>query len=284
MKIFALEAGNFKSDGGTVFGVVPKILWQRLVTPDPDNFVPMKSRSLLIDTGDRKILIDTGLSNIPGEKYVSINRINFNNGTLLENLEKLGYGPEQITDIIHTHLHHDHCGNTAYIDDSGNVELIFPNADIWVGKTHWQNVKNPNIREKAAFLPVYINAIEQSGKLKLIESDGHLFPGIEVQTLNGHTQGMLTVKINVNGKYLFFASDFIPTAHHIYEPYIMSYDICAQKTLEEKQKFFEWAENNQVCVFLQHDPDTECATIIKTEKGHKAGEKFPLSQWLETIR
>lgn len=279
MKLIPLETGNFKSDGGAMFGVVPKILWSKLIEPDQNNLIPMKSRSLLIDTGKNKILIDNGISTLPGEKYTKINHITFEQGTLLENLKVHGYDPEEITDIIYTHLHHDHCGN--FISNSENqIQINFPNARIWLSKQHFLTIKNPNIRERAAFIPEYINPILSSSKLNLITNDTELFHDIFVKIHNGHTQGLMTVYIKHNTRWIFFASDFFPTSHHIYEPYIMSYDMCAEKTLKEKHEFFRWAADKDVCVFLQHDFQYECATIKETEKGHKADKKFSLEQWL----
>ena len=279
MKIIALETGNFKSDGGAMFGVVPKILWSKLIEPDRNNLIPMKSRSLLIDLGTNKILIDTGLSTLAGEKYTQINHITYEQGTLLENLEAQGYSPEDITDIIYTHLHHDHCGN--FVSAKNNkLQKNFPKARIWLSKQHFLTVKNPNLRERAAFIPQYIEPILNSAMLNLIPNDTELFPNIFIKIHNGHTQGLITVHIKYNNKWIVFASDFIPTAHHIYEPYIMSYDMCAEKTLKEKAEFFKWIADKEVCIFLQHDFYNECVTIKQTEKGHKADKKFSLEQWL----
>ncbi len=279
MKIIALETGNFKSDGGAMFGVVPKILWSKLIEPDNNNLIPMKSRSLLIDLGENKILIDTGLSTLPGEKYSQINHISFEQGTLLDNLKANGYKPEEITDIIYTHLHHDHCGNIVSMKNNRLV-TNFSNARIWISKPHFLTVKNPNLRERVAFIPEYIQPIFNSPKLNLIDSDKELFPNIFVKIHNGHTQGLMSVYIKYKTKWIVFASDFIPTAHHIYEPYIMSYDMCAEQTLKEKAEFFKWAADKDVCVFLQHDFYSECATIKETEKGHKPDKTFSLAQWL----
>ncbi len=279
MKLYSLETGNFKSDGGAMFGVVPKVLWSKLIAPDQNNLIPMRSRSLLIDTGERRILIDTGLSTLPGEKYTKINNITFPQGTLLDNLKKLGYEPDNITDIIYTHLHHDHCGNFTSLEKN-HIKINFPYAKIWLSKAHYNTVKNPNFREKPAFIPEFIEPILSSKNLNLIEQDTEIYPNIFIEIHNGHTKGLLVVKIKLQDRWLVFGTDFFPTSSHIYEPYIMSYDICAEQTMKEKLAFFEWIKNKNVCIFFQHDAQWECGTIKLTEKGHKIDKLFNLSQWI----
>ncbi len=279
MKIFSINTGYFKADGGTVFGVVPKTIWAQKVEPDNNNMIPMAAKSLLIDTGEKLILIDTGLGDKQGEKYRKIHNITFPNGKLKDIIKTYGYNAEDITDIIHTHLHHDHCGQTTSIENN-NLKLTFPNANIWISKPHWDTVTNPNPRERAAFFPENYMLAADKGKLILVENPTELFPGIFVDFHYGHTNGLMTVKIKYNNKWIIFASDFIPTSHHIYEPYIMSYDMCAAKTLEEKEKFYKWLEGKEACIFLQHDPQWDCATVYKDKKGHKVDSKFQLEQWL----
>jgi glyoxylase-like metal-dependent hydrolase (beta-lactamase superfamily II) len=237
---------------------------------------------MLVDTGERVILIDTGAGTKVDEKYRKIHYL-FGNENLVGGLLNLGYKPEDITDIIHTHLHHDHCGGTIKYDESGNLVPAFPNAILWVSREQWETALHPNAREKAAFFPENILPMEKTGKLQLLDQDTELYPGIRVELHYGHTRGLMVVYIRVGRGWVVFASDFIPTAHHVYEPYIMSYDMCAEKTLEEKAKFFEWALVNDHCVFFQHDYFNECGIIHRTEKGHKVKELITLEDYLSRV-
>jgi glyoxylase-like metal-dependent hydrolase (beta-lactamase superfamily II) len=280
MKIFAIETGNFKLDGGAMFGVVPKVLWNKIYPADENNQCSWAMRSLLIDTGERKILIDSGVGDKQDEKFMRIFGL-FGDDNLLKSLDKYGYKADDITDVVHTHLHFDHCGGTIKYDKNGNLVPTFPNATIWVGKEHWETATNPNPRERASFLKENILPMLESGKLKLIESEGELFPNFYVKFFNGHTIGQVIPHINVNGNWIVYGGDLFPSFAHVYEPYIMGYDMCARETLADKQRFFKEAVEKNYTIFFEHDIYNECATIYKTEKGHKIKEKFTLAEFLK---
>ena len=279
MKLYKIETGIFKLDGGAMFGVVPKVLWNKIYPADENNQCTWSMRCLLIVDGDRKILIDSGVGDKQNEKF----RRNFGligKTHLLEEINKAGYSAEEITDVIHTHLHFDHCGGTIMYDVDGNLVPTFPNATLWVGKRHWEEATNPNPRERASFLKENIMPMQESGKLKLIENEGEILPNIDIRIFDGHTAGQVVPIINFNGRKFVFCGDLFPSSEHIYEPYIMAYDMCARQTLADKERFFKEALENDFTLFFEHDYYTECATIYKTDKGHKVKEKFPLRKFL----
>lgn len=279
MKLFKIETGLFKLDGGAMFGVVPKVLWNRVYPADENNQCTWSMRALLVDTGERRILIDTGVGDKQDEKF----RRNFGlfgEITLVSEIEKAGYSVDDITDVVHTHLHFDHCGGTIKYDENGKLVPTFPNANIWVGKKHWETATNPNPRERASFLKENILPMQESGKLKLIEDEGELFPGFYVKIFNGHTLGQVIPHIDYNGRTIVYCGDLFPSSAHVYEPWIMAYDMCARETLADKARFFKDAVENDYTLFFEHDYYNECATIYKTEKGHKIKETFTLNDFL----
>lgn len=279
MKLYSIETGNFKLDGGAMFGVVPKVLWQKVYPADENNQCDWSMRCLLIDDGERVILIDSGVGDKQSEKFLK-NFGLFGDDTLIGSLSKKGYKPEDITDVVHTHLHFDHCGGTIKYDENQNLVPTFPNANLWVGKAHWKNATNPNKRERASFLKENIIPIQESGKLKFIEDEGELFPNFHIRIYNGHTIGQVIPLINVNGKWLVFGADLFPSSVHIYEPYIMGYDMCARETLADKERFFAEAHKNNYTIFYEHDIFNECGTLVKTDRGTKSKETFSLSEFI----
>jgi len=230
MKLKILEAGYVKVDGGAFFGVVPKLLWQKLLPADNNNLVPNVLRLLLIDDGEHVILVDTGLGNKLNKKLIKAYNP-YGEHNLLRLLNIHGYSYEQITDVILTHLHADHSGGAVKLLKDGSLEPSFPNAQYWVSKTQWEHALNPNFREKAAFLQENYLPLQQAGVLSLIEQDKEFYPNIYLKHFYGHTKGLLAVFIKFNDSWIIYPSDFLPSAYHVYEPYIMSYDICAEKTL-----------------------------------------------------
>ncbi len=279
MKLKTINAGYVKVDGGAFFGVVPKVLWQKLLPADENNLVPNILRLLLIDDGQHVILVDTGLGNKLSDRI----RKSYNpygNHDLAAVLKEQGYSPEDITDVILTHLHADHSGGAVTVDGEGNYIPAFPNAKYWVSRTQWENAHNPNLREKAAFLPENYDPIFEQGRLHFVEEDTELYPGIFLRHFYGHTRGLLAVLINHNGRWFVYASDFLPTAYHVYEPYIMSYDICAERTLEEKAQFFEWLKDKDHCLIFNHDPVNECGVVYLDKKGHKVKDLSTLKECL----
>ncbi|MEA3452556.1 MAG: MBL fold metallo-hydrolase [Bacteroidota bacterium] len=279
MKIYSIETGNFKLDGGAMFGVVPKLLWNKIYPADENNRCSWAMRCLLVETDDRKILIDSGVGDKQGEKFLK-NFGLFGDDSLIASLKKHGFSPQEITDVVHTHLHFDHCGGTIKYDENKKLVPTFPNAKLWVGKEHWENAIKPNARERASFLKENILPMQESGKLNFIEKEGELFPGFYVKLFKGHTVGQVIPHIKYNGKWLIYGGDLFPSFAHIYEPYIMGYDMCARETLADKQRFFKDAIENNYTIFFEHDFYNECATIHKTEKGHKVKDTFSLKEFI----
>ncbi len=280
MNLYSIETGKFKLDGGAMFGVIPKVLWQKMYPADENNQCTWTMRCLLVDNGSQKILIDSGIGDKQDEKFHK-NFGLFGDVTLLESLKKVGFEPKDITDIVHTHLHFDHCGGTIKYNENGNLVPTFPNANIWIGKEHWNEAMNPNMRERASFLKENLLPIKESGKLIFIEEECELFPNFFVKFFHGHTIGQVIPFINYEGRWLVYGGDLFPSYAHVYEPYIMGYDMNARQTLADKERFFEEAHKLNYTLFFEHDVYNECGSIIKTDKGTKIKETFTLEQFLK---
>lgn len=276
MKLFLIHITNFKIDGGAMFGVVPKALWQTKYPADENNLCNWTIRSLLIDTGERVILVDNGYGDKQSKKFFS--HVYLNGGDGLEGgLKKYGYSPDDITDMILTHLHADHCGGgVKYNSDRTGYELTFKNATYWVSKPHWDWAMNPNKQEGAAFLKENLLPMYESGKLKFIEKDTELYPGINLRLFNGHTVGQIIPFINTGEKTFVFAADLIPSSAHISLVWNMAYDVRPMDMLEEKESFLNEAADNNYTLIFQHDIFNECCTVQHTEKGVKVKETFNL--------
>jgi glyoxylase-like metal-dependent hydrolase (beta-lactamase superfamily II) len=274
MKVIPLFAGNFHCDGGALFGVIPKKLWSKVYPPDEDNFTKLTLRCLLIDKGNQKILIETGIGNHYPEKYLKNNGV-FQGNTLLESLNQNGYSHTDITDVLFTHLHWDHCTGAVKNTD-GELDFVFPNANYWCSKKQWEHSKISNKRETAAYHQNVLGFIFDSGKLNLVEKEGELFPGIEVRFFDGHTPGQMIPFISVENKTLVYMADLIPTAANIPLLWIAAYDLFPVTAMEEKEKFLNEAVRNEYILFFEHDYYTECATVSKTEKGFSEKERFSL--------
>lgn len=277
MKIYSLETGNFKTDGGAMFGVVPKVLWQRLYTADENNLCNCSCRSLLIETNDRKILIDTGIGDKLTEDYAKHQHLN-GDDTLMDSLAQINVKPEDITDIILSHLHFDHCGGTTKYNEKGEVEIVFPNAKIWVSKTQWDWANDPNPREKPAYLPENLEPLEKSGQIQFIEENMFLTPDIEIRIFNGHTVGLLSVFMNIGERRLVFAGDLIPALPYIRLSFTAAFDINPLLSITEKTNFLnELCENGDI-LFLQHDINTEACTLKMTPKGVREDEHIKINE------
>lgn len=277
MKLFPIHISNFKIDGGAMFGVVPKAIWSRKYPADENNLCTWSLRSLLIDTGERVILIDNGHGDKQDDKFFNHVHLHNNEG-LIPVLAKYGYKPEDITDMVHTHLHADHCGGgVKHNADKTGFELVFPNANYWVSKQQWEWAQNPNMQEKASFLTENIQPIEESGKLKLIDANTELYPGVELRLYSGHTKGQLIPFIHYNDKTIVFTADLIPSTAHIPVVYNMAYNIDPMLTLEEKSSFLKEAAEKNYVLFFQHDAYTECCTVTETPKGIRENKKFRLA-------
>lgn len=278
MQLFAIPTGNFKLDGGAMFGVVPKSLWSKNYPSDENNLINMAMRCLLIVDEDRKILINNGIGDKQSEKFFSHYHLN-GDDSLLKSLAAAGYKPEDITDMFLTHLHFDHCGGSVkYTSDGNAFETVFPNATYWISGQQWDWAMNANRRESASFLRENIKPIEESGRLKLFDHPGELFPGIEIRFYNGHTKGQAIPFISYKGKTLVFTSDLLPTHAHLPLPWVMSYDTRPLITLDEKETFLEEAVKNGYILYFEHDLYTECCTLKQTEKGIKVDKVFKLNE------
>ena len=278
MKLHAIDIAHFKIDGGAMFGVVPKALWERKYPADENNLCTWTLRSLLIDTGERVVLFDNGYGDKQNEKFFKHVHLHDGDG-LIGGLAKAGYKPEDITDMVHTHLHADHCGGgVRYAQDGESFELVFPNAHYWISKPQWEEAMHPNPQEAAAFLPENLKPIEKSGKLRLIEQDQELFEGVELRLFNGHTKGQMIpfVQMNKHGRTLIFTADLIPSSAHLPLVWNMAYDVEPMVTLKEKGKVLKEALANDYVLMFQHDLYNECVTLMDTEKGPKVKESFAL--------
>ena len=282
MKIYPIEAGNFKLDGGAMFGVVPKVLWEQTNPADKNNKIEMASRCLLIEEGDRLILIDTGMGNKQSNKFFSHYDL-WGNYSLEYSLLANGFHKNDITDVFLTHLHFDHCGGAIYKDSKQRLKPSFKNAIFWVHKKHWEWAKNSNIRERASFLKENIFPIEQSGQLKFIDDEGPLilnssFP-FSILLVNGHTEKQMIPLIEYQGKRIAYVADLIPTVGHLPIPYIMGYDTRPLITLDEKKSFLEDAFKKETLLFFEHDPRHELISIKQTEKGIRMKENYSFDSY-----
>ena len=279
MELFAIETGRFKLDGGAMFGVVPKTIWERTNPADEKNRIDMAMRSLLIIEGNRIILIDTGIGHKYDKKFQKIYAIDHENYNLKKSLNQIGLEERDITDVILTHLHFDHCGGTTYYDNSGKLKITFPNAKIWTQEKHLQWALNPNARERASFIKENIQPLAESEQLTVVNGETEVIPGVQLKVVNGHTEAQQLVLINYKDKQILFAADLFPTYGHLPLPYIMSYDVRPLITLQEREFWLPYLHDNNIILFYQHDPYNECGTVAKTERGkYKSGETFNLSE------
>lgn len=278
MKLFTINAGFFKLDGGAMFGVVPKSIWQKTNPADENNLCTWAMRCLLVQDGDRLILIDNGIGYKQDERFLKHYYLH-GDDSLEKSLDFHGFSKDDITDVFLTHLHFDHCGGSIERLGDGSLVPAFKNAVYWSNKAHWDWAVNPNDREKASFLKENILPIQESGKLKFIETiDGVSFTNnIKIRFAFGHTESMMLPQISYKGKTILYMADMLPSIGHIPMPYVMSYDMFPMKTLNEKRKFFNEAVQNNYILYLEHDPINECCTLQETEKGIRVKETFKLT-------
>lgn len=296
MKLYSINAGYFKLDGGAMFGVVPKTMWNKLNPADENNMCTWALRCLLIETEGRLILIDTGMGNKQDEKFFSHYYMH-GDDTLIKSLSANGFTPDDITDVFLTHLHFDHCGGSI-IKKNEKLLPAFKNATYWSNKMHWQWATQPNEREKASFLKENILPIEASGQLRFVEvmeqsfishsatinnensriSPSPFLKDVSFIVAEGHTGAMMLPVIQYKGKTIVYMADLLPSAAHIPLPYVMGYDMFPLTTLNEKKIFLTEAERNNYILFLEHDPINECCTLQQTDKGIRVKEVFKLSE------
>lgn len=278
MKIFSINTGYFKLDGGAMHGVVPKSMWQKVNPADENNMCTWAMRSLLIDNGTSRILIDCGIGNKQDSKFLSHYYLH-GEDTLEKSLKKHGYTPADITDLFLTHLHFDHCGG-AIKRDGEKLVPAFENATYWSDKLHWKSAIAPNEREAASFLSENILPIKESKKLSFVDTfdGGEWKDGIHVRYMQGHTESMMMPLIPYNGRTIVYCADLIPSAAHISLPWVMSYDMQPLATLKEKKEILQLAADNNWVLFFEHDPKVECCTVEHTEKGIRLKKSFKLSE------
>ena len=277
MKLHKIETGNFKLDGGAMFGVVPKVMWQKLYPADENNLCNWAMRCLLVEDGERKILIDTGIGTKQDEKFLRHYYLN-GDDTLEKSLNKAGFSYEDITDVVLTHLHFDHVGGAVSRNEDGELKCTFPNATYHISKAQWEWATKPNRREQASFLKENIYPILDNKQLNIIdfEEKGELFSNFEIRIFNGHTDGQIIPIINYNGKKIAYMGDLLPAVAHIPMPYIMSYDTKPLITLKDKERFFKEAIDEDFILFFEHDIYNECCRLQQTPKGVKMKEVFNL--------
>ncbi|WP_454880157.1 MBL fold metallo-hydrolase [Sphingobacterium detergens] len=276
MKLHAIETGFFKLDGGAMFGVVPKSIWNKTNPADSNNMCTWGNRLLLIEEGNRLMLVDTGLGDKQNEKFFSYYYLH-GDATLDKSLKAIGFGRNDITDVILTHLHFDHCGG-AIIHEGEKLSPAFKNADFWSNSDHWAWATDPNPREKASFLKENILPIQESGRLKFVEDSEDPFgKDIGIRYANGHTEAMMLPQIQYKGKTVLYMADLLPSVGHIPIPYVMGYDVRPLITMEERNSYWNEIVENEYILFFEHDPINECCTLQHTEKGIRVKDIFKLS-------
>ena len=285
MQLYSVLTGYFKLDGGAMFGVVPKSIWQKTNPADSNNMCNWAMRSLLIEQNDRLILIDTGIGNKQSDKFFSYYYLN-GDVSLNQSLKENGFSKDDVSDVILTHLHFDHCGGSVEWANTEKTILrpVFKNAKFWTNEKHWKWATQPNKREKASFLAENILPLEQSGQLNYINRSDRISPtniiDIDVFFADGHTESQMIPMINYKGTKLVFMADLLPSIGHIPLPYVMGYDTRPLLTLNEKNEFLNLAAKNNYILFLQHDAVNECCTVKQTEKGVRLDKCFKLKDIL----
>ena len=282
MQIHTLNTGFFKLDGGAMFGVVPKTIWQKTNPADEFNMCTWAMRSLLIEDGNQLILVDTGIGKKQSDKFFSHYFLH-GADSLDGNLQKLGFSKDDITDVFLTHLHFDHCGGSIEWNESkSGYRPAFKNATFWSTENHWAWATKPNPREKASFLSENILPIQESGQLKFLQRDGNFtkdcLPNMDVLFVDGHTESMMIPHIHYKGKTIVFMADLLPSIGHIPLPYVMGYDTRPLITLSEKEAFLNRAADEEFILFFEHDSVNECCTVQHTEKGVRLKESFAFSE------
>ncbi|PZO30040.1 MAG: MBL fold metallo-hydrolase [Flavobacteriaceae bacterium] len=284
MKIYPIETGNFKLDGGAMFGVVPKTIWNKTNPADENNLIDIAARCMLIEDGNRLILIDTGMGNKQSEKFFGYYSL-WGNDSLDKSLAKYGFHRDDVTDVFMTHLHFDHCGGSVnWNKDKTGYEVAFKNAKFWTNENHWDWATKPNAREKASFLSENILPIQESGQLNFIKRPDSDFGisdlGFDVFYVDGHTEKMMIPHIQYQDKTIVFCADLIPTAGHLPLPYVMGYDTRPLLTMPEKSKFLTAAAENNYFLWLEHDAHNPIITVEMTEKGVRLKERFEIQEIL----
>ena len=291
MKLYAINAGHFKLDGGAMFGVVPKSMWNKLNPADENNMCSWAMRCLLIEEDNKLILIDNGMGDKQDAKFFGHYFLH-GDDTLDKSLGRYGFTKDDITDVVLTHLHFDHCGGSI-IKVGDKLMPAFKYATYWSNESHWQWANNPNDREKASFLKENILPIKESLQLKMVDlpiieggaetgavttNPSGILPGLSFIIVNGHTEAMMLPVIKFKEKIIVFVADLLPSIAHLPLPYVMAYDMFPMTTLTEKKTFLNWALENDCILFFEHDPEQECCNLKATDNGIRAKEIFKLSE------
>jgi len=279
MNLYTVNSGDFKLDGGAMFGVVPKSVWNRTNPADENNMCNWSMRCLLVEIHNRLILIDNGLGDKQNEKFFSYYYLH-GNDSLEKSFAKHGFTFNDVTDVFLTHLHFDHCGGSIKWTDSSKTKLepVFKNAKYWSNTKHWDWATNPNPREKASFLKENIMPIKESGQLNFIDKECELLPGFEVLIVNGHTEGMMLPLLNYKGNKVLFCADLVPSAGHLPIPYVMGYDVRPLETLKEKERILQKAVTHNWTLFFEHDSVNEACNLVNTERGIRAKDMIRISE------
>ncbi|MCR5889904.1 MBL fold metallo-hydrolase [Hymenobacter sp. J193] len=281
MHVHTLDTGLFKLDGGAMFGVVPKSMWQKLNPADSNNMCTWAMRCLLIEDAGRLVLVDNGIGDKQDQKFRGHFYLH-GDDTLEKSLRKLGFTSSDITDVFLTHLHFDHCGGSVVRQPNGKLDLAFPNATYWSNQAHWDWAVTPNPREKASFLRENILPIQESGHLRFVDAAAGVpaeLPMLrEIIFADGHTEKMMVPVLDYKGRTLAFMADLLPSTGHIPLPYVMSYDMRPLQTLAEKEQVLRRAADENWVLLLEHDPTAACCTVQHTEKGVRLAETFTLAE------
>lgn len=265
--LYAIETGRFGLDGGAMFGIVPKPLWSERIAPDEKNRIPLHMRCLLLEGPDRLILVDVGVGDtFAGTKYEDIYAVDHEYATLDESLAEHGFDRADVTDVILTHLHFDHCGGATRETSDGRA-LSFPNATYHVQRQHWNWATDPNPKEQGSFLQKTFVPIEEAGQLHLLNGSGSLFSGVSVDLVHGHTEAQQIVTVADEETTLVYVADLLPTVHHLPPTWTMAYDVRPLRTIEEKGDFLEQAVDQEWNLFFEHDPDVAVGSLAETDRG-----------------
>ena len=275
MELHPIQTGFFKLDGGAMFGVVPKSIWQKTNPADENNLCSWAMRCLLVEDGNRLILIDNGLGDKQDAKFFSYYHLHGDH-SLLKSLHEAGFHENDVTDMFLTHLHFDHCGGGLQREE-GQLELTFKNAKYWSNDDHWKWATHPNAREKASFLKENILPMQESGHLHLVNPFGRSPFPFDIFYASGHTDKMMIPRIPYKGRTVCFVADLLPSVGHIPLPYVMGYDTRPLLTMEEKERFLNEAADEKYVLFFEHDPVNECCTVQRTERGIRLNQVLKLS-------
>ncbi|MBC8214607.1 MAG: MBL fold metallo-hydrolase [Candidatus Marinimicrobia bacterium] len=267
--VYPLETGTFRLDGGAMMGSVPKVLWEKTNSADKLNRINLAMRCLLLDDGENRVVIETGIGNKNSDKFIDNFHIKQGIATLSNTLSNVGYSIADITDVIITHLHFDHSGGATSIDENGELIPTFPNAKYWISETNWNHANNPNPKDRASYLNENFLPLKDAGVLNLIPDNSDIMNGISTIGVNGHTVGQQLIKINSMNETLVFCGDLIPIRSHLRLPYIMGYDLSAIQTLQEKTEFLNQASKGNWWLWFYHDPQTIMVQISEGEKHYK---------------